>query len=387
MKKILILIAVLFATTTTINAQEYNRWAISGEFGNQMVADESAVSVDEFKHFGLGIRYNLNEIVGLGLTGGYDFTSLQEEYTDGINPAYFGQPYDFEYGRVNLEGYINAFKAVDLYSKRWALLLHGGPGASFIKTNGVIDANPSNESPAYSFNHKETVLNLRGGASLLYKVSKRIALYGDFSTTANVNQTSKFDGSGSISNAATSALVSNVSVGVTVYLGKKDKDGNRKEHADWYVAEPIIPVINNNVTKNVTNNPVINFTQEEFNEYYESYVSLQPISEYVFFDHDVDVIDETDNAAKNAIYKIFAQLTKNPTWELSILGYASPTSSTFEYNQKLSERRTKGIKEKLVLAGLDESRIITGSYGKDVRRNDEKVHDIARRVELLITKN
>ena len=382
MKKILILIAVLFATIT-INAQDYNRWAINGEFGNQMVADESAVSNNEFNHFGLGVRYNLNELVGIGVTGGYDFTSLQEEYIiDGVTG--YDSPYDFEYGRVNLEGYLNAFKIVDLYSKRWTILFHGGPGISFIKSNGnrLLDGDETFED----FNHKETVLNLRGGVSLLFKVSRNLAAYGDFSLTSNVNQRDRFNGNPNevVTNAGMSSNIANVSVGLTFYLGKK---GGGKEHADWYVSEPIVPVINNNVTKNVTNNPVVNFTQEEFNEYYESYVSLQPISEYVFFDHDVDVIDETDNAAKNAIYKIFAQLTKNPTWELSILGYASPTSSTFEYNQKLSERRTKGIKEKLVLAGLDESRIITGSYGKDVRRNDEKVHDIARRVELLITKN
>ena len=369
MKKILILIAILFVTIT-VTAQDYNRWAISGEFGNQMVADESAVSVDQFNHFGLNIRYNLNEIVGLGLTGGYDFTTLQEEYTDGVNPAYFGQPYDFEYGRVNLEGYINAFKAVDLYSKRWTLLLHGGPGASFIKTKGNrLDV--ATENDALGFNHKETVLNLRGGASLLYKVSKRIALYGDFSTTANVNQTSKFDGSGLVTNAATSALVSNVSVGLTVYLGKKGR-----EHADWYVAPPVVlpePIVNNTFTSPTT------IIREEAN----CDCNTEPISEYVFFDHDKDVIRPTE---LNAIYKAFASLNKNPSYQLSILGYASPTSSSSDYNQKLSERRTKALKDKLVKMGLDESRIETGSFGKDLGRNNEIVHDVARRVELLITR-
>lgn len=376
MKKILILIAILFATIT-VTAQDYNRWAISGEFGNQMVADESALSVDQFSHFGLGVRYNLNEIVGVGLTGGYDFTSLQEEYTDGVNPAYFGQPYDFEYGRVNLEGYINAFKAVDLHSKRWALLFHGGPGASFIKTKGNrLDVATENE--ALAFKHKETVLNLRGGVSLLYKVSKRIALYGDFSTTANVNQTSKFDGSGLVTNAATSALVTNISVGAKIYLGKKGR-----EHADWYVAEPIEPIVNNTVVNNVTNNPVVNFSQEQFDEYYETYVALQPISEYVFFDHDKYDIKGTE---LNAIYKVYVQLIKNPSWSLTIQGFASPTSSSSEYNFKLSEKRTNALKVKFIEMGLDESKITTNSFGKDEDRANEIVHDVARRVELIITK-
>ena len=363
MKKILILIAILFATIT-INAQDYNRWAISGEFGNQKVADESAIQDNEFSHIGLGVRYNINEIVGIGVTGGYDFTSLVEEvvYDGGF---YFDKPYDLEYTRINLEGYLNAFKAVDLYSKRWTLLLHGGPGASFIKSHGFRQRDET------SFKHNETVLNLRGGVSILYKISKRFALYGDFSTTSNVKQESKFDGSGPTSTAGMSSNVSNVSVGLTVYLGKKGK-----EHADWYVAPPVVlpePVVNNTFTSPTT------IIREEA----QCDCDTEPISEYVFFDHDKDVIRPTE---LNAIYKAFASLNKNPSYQLSILGYASPTSSSSDYNQKLSERRTKALKDKLVKMGLDESRIETGSFGKDLDRNDEVVHDVARRVELLITR-
>jgi len=371
MKKILILFAILFATT--INAQDYNRWAISGEIGNQMVSDKTAVSGEEFTHFGLGVRYNLNEIVGVGITGGYDFTSLSEELFMDDAPQ-FGPDYDFEYGRVNLEGYLNAFKVVDLYSKNWTVLFHGGTGLSFIKTNGT-------RFDETSFNNKETVLNLRGGASVLYKISRSLAAYADFSMTSNVNQENKFDGSNRVTNAGMSSNVSNVSVGLTLYLGKKGR-----EHADWYVPNPIEPIVNN--VTNVTNNsyPEIKFTQEEFNEYYETYIALLPTSEYVFFDHDKDMLNENDNSAKLSIYKIYSQLKKNPTWKVSILGYASPTSSSSDYNQKLSERRTKALKNKLILAGIDESRIKTGSFGKDLARDDNKVHDIARRVELLITK-
>jgi len=370
MKKIIILIAILFATIT-INAQDYNRWAISGEFGNQKVADESAIQDNEFYHIGLGVRYNINDIVGLGVTGGFDKTSLVEEVIyDGV--SYYDQPYDLQYTRVNLEGYLNAFKAVDLYSKRWTLLFHGGPGASFIKSNGFRDRDEA------SFNHKETVLNLRGGASLLYKVSKGIAVYGDFSTTSNVKQERKFDGSGPTSTAGMSSNLSNISVGLIFYLGKKDKDGNRKEHADWYVAEPIKPVVTNVTT--INEYPTTTVTKIVKGD---CECNTEPVSEYVFFDHDKDVIKDTE---LNAIYKAFALLKKNPSYKLSILGFASPTSSSSDYNQKLSERRTNTLKTKLVLMGLDESRITTGSFGKDVKRDDEKVHDVARRVELLITR-
>ena len=368
MKNILILFAILFATTATINAQGYNQWALSGEFGNQMVSDKTAISGEEFSHFGLGIRYNINEIIGVGLTGGYDFTSLSEELFDDNFPQ-FGPEYDFEYGRVNLEGYLNAFKAVDLYSKNWTVLFHGGTGVSFIKTKG-------DRYDETSFNNKESVLNLRGGATLLYKISRGLAAYADFSMTSNINQQNKFDGSDRITNAGMSSNVSNVSVGLTVYLGKKGKDGKVREHADWYVAEPIIPVIKN-ITNQYPTETITKIIREDCT------CDTEPISEYVFFDHDEDVIRATE---LNAIYKAFASLNKNPSYQLSILGFASPTSSSAEYNQELSERRTNTLKTKLVLMGIDESRIETGSFGKDLPCDDEKVHDVARRVELLITR-
>lgn len=370
MKKIILILALLMLSIT-INAQDYNKWAISGEFGNQMVADESAVSGEDFSHFGLGIRYNLNEIVGVGLTGGYDFTSLYEEYNmDG--ESFYGPEYDFEYGRVNLEGYLNAFKALDLYSKNWTVLFHGGPGASFIKSKGLrLDENAETES----FRYKQTLLNLRGGASILYKISRSVVAYADFSMTSNVNQPRKFNGNPTIkvTNAGMSSNISNISVGLTLYLGKKDK-----EHADWYVAEPIKPTVTHVTTINEYPTTEVTKVIEKTCD-----CDTEPTSEYVFFDHDKDVIRDTE---LNAIYKAYAELDENPDYKLIIKGFASPTSSSADYNQKLSERRTNTLKIKFIKMGIDESRITTGSYGKDLARDAEIVHDVARRVELLIVK-
>jgi outer membrane protein OmpA-like peptidoglycan-associated protein len=380
MKKIILILALVMLSVTTYG-QEFNKWALSGEFGNQMVGDKTAVTVDEFNHFGLGLRYNINEIVGVGLTGGYDFTSLSEELKSGS----FGPEYDFEYGRVNLEGYINAFKAVDLYSKRWTVLFHGGTGLSFIKSDGMrYDYENIRDGESYNeFNNKETVVNIRGGGTLLYKISKRLAAYADISTTSNINQTNKFDGSGRITNTGMSSNVTNISVGLTAYLGKKNK-----EHADWYVKEPIVPIIKNvsEVTEVHNTYPTIEITEEEFNTYISNYLARQPISEFVFFAHDKDVLNDDDNAALLSAYKVYTQLEKNPTWNLTIRGFASPTNSSLDYNKKLSERRTNTLKNKFIKMGIDSSRIKVYSFGKDEKRSDIMVHDIARRVELLITK-
>jgi len=353
MKKIILVIALIMLTVTTSYGQ-YNKWSVSGEYGNQMVDDKTAISIDKFDHFGLGLRYNINDMVGVGLTGGYDKTVLSED--NGLTE------YDFKYSRLNAEGYLNAFKILDIYSKRFTVLFHGGPGVSVLNGDG----------------YEQKVLNIRGGSTLLFKISNRIALSGDFSITSNINQLSKFDGSGPSVNTGINSNVSNASIGLTFYLGKK-----KQPHADWYKRPDIVPVINN-LTEVVNNTyPVTEYDETNIIDIIKNYITLQPNSEYVFFLHDKSDIRDSE---LNAIQKVYAQLEGNPTWKVVIKGYASPTSSSSEYNQKLSERRSNEVLNKLVGMGIDSKRISVTSYGKDVARSDENVHDVARRVELLVTK-
>lgn len=366
MKKLILILALIMLSITTYG-QDFNRWAVSGEVGNQLVSDKTAVSVDNYVHFGISGRYNVNEIVGFGLTAGYDNTSLSDEiFTE--QGSYFGPEYDFEYWRVNAEAYVNAFKVVDLYSKRWTVLFHGGPGVSHISTNGDRLDKFDYLVP---FNHNETVFNLRGGATLLFKISPKVVAYADVSTTSNINQKYRFDGGNKVSNTGVNVNITNVSVGLTMYLGKKGK-----EHADWYVAEPIKPTVTHVTT--INDYPVTEVTKiiEKPCD-----CKTEPTSEYVFFDHDKFDIKETE---LNSIYKVFAELDNNPTFKLVIKGYASPTSSSDEYNLKLSENRSNILFKKFVAMGIDESRITFEYFGKDKERKDEFVHDVARRVELLV---
>jgi len=353
MKKIILILALVMLSVTSYG--QFGKWSASGEYGIQMVGDKTAAQADQFAHYGLGLRYNISEIVGIGLTGGYDKTTLSED--NGLTE------YDFKYSRINAEGYINAFKWVNVYSKRFTVLLHGGPGISFINDN----------------DYKQTVLNFRGGATLLYKLSDRLALTGDFSTTSNVNQTMKLDGSGQSVNTGINSNVSNASIGLTFYLGKKAK----LPHADWYVKPDVIPVINN-LTEVVNNTyPTVEYDETNIIDIIKNYNSIQPHSEFVFFVHDEHAIRDSE---LNAIYKVFAELDNNPTWVLCIKGFASPTSSSAEYNQKLSERRSNELYNKFLDMGVDKSRISFDSYGKDTVRNKENVHDVARRVELIVVK-
>lgn len=348
MKKIFILALML---TTLTSYGQFNRWSLSAEYGNQMVDDKTAVNVDRLYHTGIGVRYNINDMFAIGVTGGYDNTSLVEGTST--------YEYDFQYARINAEGYINAFKLLGLHSRYATVLFHGGIGTSYMNGGGF----------------EQKVTNVRGGGTLLVKLNKRFALTGDFSTTSNINQPMKFNGSGASVNTGVNSNINNASIGLTFYL-----DNKKETHADWYVKPEVIPVVNN--VTNVTENsyPI---TENEFNLYMKKYNDTQPSSEFVFFLHDKCDIRETE---LNAIYKVYTQLNEHSDWKLLIKGFASPTSSSSEYNQVLSENRSNELLNKFIDMGIDKSRISIESYGKDIPRSNQNVHDVARRVELIVKK-
>ena len=354
MKKIIILIALIFSVSVT-NAQ-YNRWAVEVEVGTHQVNSPSIISesLNDGIHFGVAGRYNFNPKFGLGIVGGFD--DLTATGLDGSN-------LNLNYYRVNVEAYVNIFKILDLYPKSFTMLVHGGPGISWINTDR---------------DYSERIENISGGITGLFKVSNRVDLKIDFTSTGNIAQSSTVDGL-IPQNSGISSTVHNLSIGAVVHFGKKkDNDERLQPHADWF--EPIKDTLS--ITNNITNiypKELITHTVEVKGDCDCNSFSNQ----YVFFDDDEDVIKNTE---LNALYKIFEVLRKNDNTSLVIRGWASPTKSTDDYNQKLSERRSTRVHDKLVAMGINENRISYESFGKDREKGKLAVHDVARRVELIIIK-
>ena len=87
----------------------------------------------------------------------------------------------------------------------------------------------------------------------------------------------------------------------------------------------------------------------------------EALTEIVFFEYDSDEIRgeaETRLRAKAEI------LRANPGVRLRIEGHADQRGST-EYNLALGQRRAEAIKAWLGAYGIDESRFVTLSYGKE----------------------
>ena len=350
MKKHILLLS-MFLMTTIMFSQEFKKWAFDIEGGIHSINDESAVDANTAYYLGAGLRYNFNPTFGLGARVGYNDMELIS--IEGINAS-------TSILRINTDASVNLFRVLNLYSPWFTMLAHGGPGVAFISGDN---------------NYEETVLNNQIGITGLFKVTNRVALKLDYTIASNISQQRTLDGIYANNNFGVTSTIHSASIGAVFYIGNQ-KETNHKEHADWYIKDPSYTVINNNPTTVVKETVTIR-------EDAICNCDKDSQSEYVFFDHDKYDIKETE---LNAIYKAYAQLEEHPSYRLIIKGFASPTKSSAYYNQRLSERRSEELRLKYKLMGLDMTRVTIESYGKDISRSDEFVHDAARRVELIVVK-
>jgi len=351
MKKYILILSI-FLGTTLAYSQDFKQWAFDIEGGIHSVNDESAVDADNTYYLGAGFRYNFNPTFGLGARVGYnDLDLISIENMDARTRI----------TRFNADATVNIFRVLDLYSPWFTILAHGGPGVAFINREDF----------------DETVLNNQIGLTGLFKLNRSVALKLDYTVAANISQSRTLDGFYANNNYGVTSTVHSASIGAVFYIGKQSEK-DYKEHADWYIEEEIPPT-----STTVINTPTT-IIKETIREEAICNCDKDPVSEYVFFDHDKYNIKDTE---LNAIYKVYAQLNNNSDYRLIIKGFASPTSSSTYYNQKLSEDRSAAIADKIVLLGIDADRIEIGSFGKDLPRDNNQVHDAARRVELIIVKN
>ncbi len=348
MKHIILVLFVIF--NVTVATAQYNKWLLDAEFGKNKILDESAVSTGNNNHVGIGVRYNFNPYVGVGLSSGYDKSILEDINKLNVN---------LNYSRLNVESYINIFNLLNLQNKVFTAVVHGGPGIARINTDN---------------NYSQNIFNLRYGLTGLIKISSKLCLKADFSSSDNFSQSNTIDGSFLIGNTGVNSMIRNVSVGLSYSFGKENSD-----HADWYKQKPARQTV------------IVKADTTIINKYNNEYVTKQFIvadsicssHEYLFFDNNSP---EIRKESLNAIYKIFVTLILDPKASLEIKGWASATSDGDKENLLLSKARAMEVRKKYIDMGIDVERIRIIANGKDVDLKPDNVHDIARRVELHIVK-
>lgn len=70
-------------------------------------------------------------------------------------------------------------------------------------------------------------------------------------------------------------------------------------------------------------------------------------------------------AEKSKAAKVFDHLKANPKDALEIAGHCDERG-TEEYNRALGERRALAVREELIRLGIDSSKVVTKTFGKDV---------------------
>lgn len=402
---------------------EFNKWSIEFNGGvnkpqqpfapGYYTGTPSPFSVD------FGVRYMFNNKFGLKGDVGYNILKSHK------NSAEFKT----EYYRTSLQGVANLGRIMNFetWTSALGLLLHAGPGYAQFQTEGQ------------NFTDRMGTFNI--GFTGQLKLSNTIALTGDFTSITNISQSRTFDGTAASGTRGFGGGIFTGTVGLTIYLGKHTK------HADWFAesdkykqqiedlqkrigdvetmmndldrdgvpdyldAEPNTLAgasvdsrgrandLNNNgvpdqVETYVQNNggnsagntggnsgsTINNGGFASNNELVRNLINDGYVTTY--FDYNKST---PTNISTEGIDFILTYLRNNPTASVDIIGHADELGRT-EYNDKLSTARANSVKNILVRAKIDASRLNIVPAGEDtsVDKNSDGARKLVRRVTFKV---
>lgn len=416
MKKNLLLLAFL-SLGIAANAQEeektgvdFNRFSIEANGGfskaNNPLADGYYTDIAPL-HLDLGVRYMFNPKFGLRLQAGYDTMEGNDE----------SLPFSTDFMNVNLQGVVNVGRILDFetWTRSLNLQFHTGMGYAQIKGD--------------NFDKTENTLTFIVGLTGQVKLSERIALNADFSMFNNTGQ-DKHTWDGTSPNPEIRGFdgtLYNASIGISVYLGKHDR------HADWTSNSDLVDEklkaledrLGNVETmlvdsdqdgvpdyldaeNNTTPGAIVdakgraidrnnNGIADDLETYIDQKVNnnsgaastnadVQKLINNgyiaVFFDFNKTVPTEASN---DNIAFILNYLKLNPNSKMTLNGYADEIGST-EANKAISQKRAETVKNILVKAGIDGSRLNIVPQGADtsVDKNSAAARKLVRKVNFSI---
>lgn len=388
----------------TVEKDPFDKWSIELNGGvnkplRAMTAGYSTATLNPF-HADLGVRYMFSPQFGLKLDFGYD------KFQERDNTA----PFESKLLRTSLQGVINLGRALNFetWTNTIGLLAHGGLGVSQLSSDN-------------GFNGKDYMGHGILGLTGQVKLSNSVALTGDLSGLVYGRQNHNFDGMSAAYTGAFDGVTLNASVGLTFYLGKNEKhadwyskdkydaleervtaietgivDSDKDGVADLYDLEPNTPAdatvntkgqsvdknkngvpdnlesyLDNKYGQNTTN--ATNSTVEELIN--GGYVN-------VYFDFNSA---KPTNASLSGVDFLVKYLKNNPSKTADVLGYADEVGNS-SYNQQLSQKRAEAVKNVLVNAGIDASRLTVKGNGEDasVNKNSQEARQIMRRVTFRV---
>jgi OmpA-OmpF porin, OOP family len=396
------------ATTSTepsIDKPDYNRWSIelNGGVNNPIrtLTPGYATATLNLFHADLGVRYMFDPKFGLKLDFGYDKFQERDDTA----------PFESTYLRTSIQGVINMGRALNFenWTKTLSVLVHGGVGVSQLTSKDGF------EGEDYMGNG---ILGLTGQI----KLSNRAVLTGDLTGIVNGRQNYNFDGMSVARTGAFDGGILNASVGLTFYLGKNEThadwvgeadrydelekrvdliesgllDTDKDGVADLYDLEPnsITGVAVNTKGQSIDNNQ--NGVPDELESYLEKTYGqngkgvTDNAVEGLINDGYVNVYfdfnsSKPTNASLSGVDFLVKYLKNNPSKRADIIGYADEIGST-GYNQTLSQKRAEAVRNIVVNAGIDASRLNVSGNGEDtsVNKKSKEARQIVRRVTFKV---
>ena len=355
----------------------------------------------------LGVRYMFNNKFGLKTDFGYNsFTGKKDESID----------FDSKYYRVDLQGVANLGRIMNFenWTNTFGLLGHAGFGLSFLER----------KDPSYV---KDRMGNFMVGLTGQIKLSERIALTADFTTITNAKQNVAFDGFSNNNIRGFNGSLFTGTAGITIYLGSNAK------HADWTLdnedrfdaidarfmaieskmqdtdqdgvadyldqeantpAGTMVDTKGRSVDKN--NNGVPDETEAYVLKNYATNTTNSPLLSnnelitslinggYVAVYFDFNKSTPTNVSTEGTDF-ILTYLRNNPSATVDIVGHADEIGRS-DYNDKLSNARANNVKNTLVKANIDASRLNVIAAGEDtsVDVDSENARRLVRRVTFRV---
>jgi OOP family OmpA-OmpF porin len=414
--------------TTGIIGDSYNKWSIEVSVGQGKGVrpykdgyfssnPEKFFGRLQANSFGIAGRYMISPTFGVKADLNYEEFNNQS----GSGSLEFKM---VQY-RFGFQGVINAIRLFNLQESagRFGLLLHGGLQLSRMtsKTKNVL-VNDQN------YNLTEYNGGLILGFSPQFRITDHFAVFGDFSVANNYRQHFNWDGSYSDNSNNLAGQMVVTSLGISYSFGSE------KIHGDWAIIEDKkdkelkelngrigeIETLMNDTDKDgvpdyldAENNSIAgvavdtkgrmvdkntNGVPDELEKYVDSSITNnnntvlskgmieQLINDgYIAAYFDKAVSMPTPGSSDNIGF-ILNYLRNNPNATVEISGYADQVGNSAK-NEKLAADRANNIKDILVKAGIDPSRLTAKGAGIDssVDKNSEYAKRLVRKVVFKLT--
>lgn len=377
----------------------------------------------KFNNFNLGVRYMFSPKFGIKL-------GLSSDKFDNYS-ASSSKKFETQQYRIDFQGVINAARLFNIEDQlgRFGFLLHGG--VQLARFTPKLDTGYDPIGGDSNYNVTENNIGVIFGIMPTFRITNKFAVTFDFSMLTNYRQHLAWDGHSSASSNNLSGRMTNASFGINYSFGKEtlhgdyaiienEKSNEKIDALDKRIGEvetlmndsdkdgvpDYLDAENNSMTGvavdtkgrmvDLNNNGIPDELERYLSNNYidKSQINTSTINENLIKklinDGFVTTYFETNKSkptdvSTEGIDFILTYLRNNPSSSVEIIGNADEVGSV-NYNNKLALDRANNVKNTLVKAGINASRLNVVSNGEDksVDSSSKEAKNLVRRVTFRV---